>query len=268
MLRAFFFLVFSTAMLCVPVALKRITCGFRLAKLRLEIPFRSEWETPPPEREQCSAILNQPFTYLDRGAQCYVFLSADRQYVLKFFRYDQPINPLRSLFRFWFCSPKPKTPFKKKIEQFFSSCTIAYHLRREETGLIYLHLNRTENLLPKVKIRAPLGQVYEISLDHYRFAIQKKVETIREAFARVKDRQEAKELIYSLIELVQRRKEKGIANLDLNISRNYGFIDGKAVEIDFGSFATSSKEEEFLHRLSQFLTSVAPEWVSLLNENL
>ncbi|MBI3237041.1 MAG: hypothetical protein HYZ48_05010, partial [Chlamydiales bacterium] len=61
------------------------TDGFSRYKICSDLSFHPEWETPPPDVD-LSCILDQPFHYLTKGAQSYVFVSADDRYVLKFFR--------------------------------------------------------------------------------------------------------------------------------------------------------------------------------------
>jgi len=79
-------LLFAAALLTLPVAFKRLTCGFKIAKMRLEMPFRPNWETDASlSEEQLLSILRQPFFYLDKGAQSYVFKSGDGQFVFKLF---------------------------------------------------------------------------------------------------------------------------------------------------------------------------------------
>src|SRR5215813_2272463 len=65
------------------------TDGFAHYKILSSLPFNEEWEVPPlseNEAKEVSAILDQPFYYLAKGAQSYVFASKDGQSVIKFFR--------------------------------------------------------------------------------------------------------------------------------------------------------------------------------------
>src|SRR5581483_5199999 len=60
------------------------TKGFRPDKITDTLPNVDTWETPLSEEAQ--AVLDQPFRLLGCGAECYAFLSADGEYVLKFFK--------------------------------------------------------------------------------------------------------------------------------------------------------------------------------------
>src|ERR1700722_14068427 len=64
------------------------TDGFALNKISSHLAYDARWESPAHLKQDggLRTILAQPFTYLGKGAQCYVFVSQDQQYVIKFFR--------------------------------------------------------------------------------------------------------------------------------------------------------------------------------------
>lgn len=212
-----------------PVGYKQLTQGFRLAKLELGFAAAAEWEIPRQvdEREKIEEIFKQPFRYLDRGTQFYVFESEDGKSVIKFFR---------------------KRDRNGLIEQAFSACKLAYLSAREETGLLFIHLNATEGELPVLLIKAPFGRRFHLPLDCYSFALQKKAESFRPALLKALKKNEAEPLIESYTQLVKSRSGKGIRNTDLSLTKNFGFVDGKALEIDFGNYelAPEEKDAEFL----------------------
>src|SRR5579872_1804949 len=90
------FFVFS--LLLIPSGYKRLTGGFRIEKMRIDFPFNAEWEINRNGMDGIKRILSQPFRYLDRGSQCYVFVSEDDQFVVKLFRFDPQINLLKQAF--------------------------------------------------------------------------------------------------------------------------------------------------------------------------
>ena len=69
----------------------RLTDDFRLSNMTYQLPFEAPWKVPAltaEEHQQLGRILDQKFTYIGKGAQCYAFASADQQYVLKFFKFN------------------------------------------------------------------------------------------------------------------------------------------------------------------------------------
>ena len=243
MKKALLIFLFSSFFLMVPAALKRLTCGFRLAKLRIETPFRSDWEIQSTlSKEDLLSLLSQPFSYLDRGAQCYVFESLDKHTVIKLFRCDQEM---------------------RKIEKLFAACRVAYEEASEETGLLHLHLNLTSGELPPLRATGPIGQRLSLPLDRYRFAIQKKAKPFRASLEEAFSNPELlKKRIDSFLSLLDSRLAKGIGNSDPSLSRNFGFLGERAVEIDFGNYYRGSSTNEkarYVHRLRRFLKKKAPE---------
>ena len=161
MRRWIFFIFFSSLCLALPVCVKRLTHGFRIDKIKFELPFHAEWEISPlspKSLDELLAIFSQPFYYLDRGAQSYVFQSEDERYVIKFFRMDRPRNPVRQWVREKIKKRSSSPRNFEKVDKLFSACKLAYTMAQEETELLYLHLNRTESLLPSLKLRSSLRQ--------------------------------------------------------------------------------------------------------------
>jgi len=261
--RILFFFSFVGGTCLLPVAFKRYTCGFKLGKMQIQIPHRGDWEVQQ-NSEVLSQILSQPFSYLDRGAQCYVFESADGQYVIKLFRYDRTWKEH---------SKKISKELKKKIEKLFRACVLAYSRAPEETGIVFLHLNLTKNTLPRLTARGPTGNTFTLNLDNYRFAVQKKVKPFKEVFLKAYERQDKEAIkshIDAYLDLIHARAKKGIRNSDPAISRNIGFLEGKAYELDFGNYSenTSTSAWEvarYTQRLRTWLLDYAPEWVSYLD---
>jgi len=249
--RFFLFIIVIAFCFSLPAFLKKWTCGFKVKKIQISTLAREEWDVKSDiTHDELSHILSQPFIYLDRGMQSYVFVSLDGEYVIKFFRITS----------------------EEKIGRLFNASVLAYTKAKEETGLVFLHLNETKNQFPKLRIRGPLGQRFKIPLDRYRFAIQKKAKKFRASLLSAyqsSDAQEMKQRIDSFVGLLRSRIEKGIRNGDPSLSRNFAFLGNQAVEIDFGNYAEGvvSKEMEMM-RYTQglyfFLVDNAPEWADYL----
>lgn len=227
--------------------------------MQLDTPFRSEWEISSDlSREEVCKILSQAYAYLDRGAQCYVFASQDGEYVLKIFRFDRKDK---------------KTTLMEKVNALFLGSILAYERAREETGLLFLHLNRTENAFPLLQLTGPLGQPFSLKLDSYRFAIQKRVRPFRESLMnayRSSDPEEMPQLLDAFLEVLSSRVDKGIRNSDPAVSRNFGFLGKQAFEIDFGNYSENGvpREKEiarYIQKLRLWLKENAPEWVIYLD---
>lgn len=225
--------------------------------MHLETPFRADWEVSNDlSLEQVGTILSQPFTYLNRGAQCYVFASKDKKYVIKFFRFDRA----------------KKRAFDQKVNALFSACTLAYNKAKEETGVLYLHLNKTEGKFPLLTMTGPLGQTVSLHPDAYRFVIQKRASSFQESIFKASP-EAIQRRLDSFLSLLQSRLGKGLRNSDPEIIRNFGFIEDQAVEIDFGNYSErpTPKEKEFsqvTERLRAWLKENAPESMAYFDEKV
>jgi hypothetical protein len=245
-------LLFFLFFLSLPFFLREATQGFRFSKLEFDFPSDPKWEVfLDPSVE---SILSQDFKYLGKGAQVYVFESKDHQYVVKLFRFDR----------------KKK---EEKILLLFRACKMAYENLQEETGLIYVHLNPGSLPLPLFQATDPLGRSFALPIDRYRFVIQKKAIPFEEALLEAKrDPALMKKRLMQFLTLLKERSAKGVWNKDPNLARNFGFLETKAIELDFGSyrfnpFLNQEKEvERYSLKMRKWLLKNAPEWVGVFDE--
>lgn len=241
------FLVFVILFFAVGRFCHKQTRGFTLLKIASDSPVASEEETaswPVEQKAALHAILEQPFFFLSSGGQCYAFVSADGKTVIKFFKHHHirmwnRLNNLR-LPRF-LQRPLDKTLEKKKHQSswIFESCRIAYKNFKERSGLIYLHLHKTNSFKKKVKIIDNLNIAHLIDLDTTDFVLQQRAELSHRTLKRlIQDNrlEEAKQCIDSVLALTIERVKKGIIDRDPNMRTNIGFIGTYAIEIDIGSF--------------------------------
>src|SRR3569832_1589228 len=85
---------FITARFC-----KAETGKFTVLRITSNLTYHPEWETAslsPAQEDEIKTLLNQPYTYLNKGVQSFVFASEDGRYVIKFFRHDHLSPPFWS----------------------------------------------------------------------------------------------------------------------------------------------------------------------------
>ena len=254
MRRFLLLLLFVTTLLSIPSLAKRFTFGFRLAKMELDFPHHPEWEGEAcPELD---SILDQPFHFIGKGAQSYVFASKDEKHVVKLFRYDHP-------------------SLDSKIVLLFDACKMAYDSLKEETGLVYIHLNPTSIGLPTLQCKDPVGRNVTFPLDRYRFVIQKKAIPFRAALKEAKQNPaEMKKRLDQFLNLLAARTSQGILNTDPNLSRNFGFLEGRAIEFDCGNYQKPphldrvAEMKRYTCKLRHWLKKHAPEWLPYLDERV
>jgi len=275
-MRIFFLksILFLAAFIAVERFCHKQTHGFRLQKIQSDLPHDPAWETTPlsvEEMQNIKKLLSQPYYFLGSGGQCYAFVSQDHQTVLKMFKHHhmRPQSWLDTL-------PVPKIfeSFRQKhqkirmerLNTIFSSCKIAYDRFREGTGLIYMHLNKTNDLKQKLKLFDAIGSVHEIDLDQTEFALQKKATMTYPTIASLMEAQEieaAKARLISFLDLILERCKVGVVDHDPR-KRNFGFVGEKAIEIDLGSFSVNEylKSPKAGKRILFFETMKLRRWIN------
>jgi DNA repair exonuclease SbcCD ATPase subunit len=217
--------------------------GFTLKKILSEHSYEPRWEVSPPKNmNEIRSFLAQSYTYLGSGNHCYAFVSSDGRYVLKFFkqkhmRTHSMLNylplPARNLFY-------PIERLRRRMqerEESYSSYKIAYEKLQNETGVLFLHLNKTTDLLPHTTLIDQHGNRLKINLNQMEFLLQEKATLAFEYLRSLFDqKEELLDAIDSLLQVVISRNQKGIYDKDLQFYKNFGFRNGKALEVDVGEF--------------------------------
>ena len=229
----------------------RVTDDFRISNMTYELPFEAPWAVPPltgEEHQQLADILDQKFYYIGKGAQCYAFVSEDRQYVLKFFKFKH-LKP--SLFVDLLPSIPPFHSYKqqcierkkRKLIGVFNGYDLAFRENRKDSELLYLHLKPTDNLHLHATVVDKIGLTREIKLDEVVFLIQRKGETLRTRMNHLLKEgkvDEAEQAIASIIEMYISEYQRGIYDHDHGVMHNTGFIGSQPFHLDVGKL---NKEE-------------------------
>ena len=251
------------------------TLGFCLQKIQADdLPDLPQWATSPLSNEEESTLrtlLSQSYHLIGVGSECFAFMSEDGQTVLKFFKLDhaRPVYFRKGLFVEDYSSfsgtisNHPLTqvilpaPFHHLLQRFlgirefriqrtFNSLILAYEELKQETGLLYLHLNPTDNFHHHIVLYDGNGIRHEIDLDSARFFLQKCAVPLEHHFDILSksDRYEdAKKSVDSLLNLIVDRCKKGFSDRDV-FNKNFGFINNQAIEIDIGSFQKDSRMQQ------------------------
>lgn len=224
-----------------------LTDDFRLANIIYPLKEREEWNFPitSDELTEWEKALNQKFTYLGKGAQVYAFGSEDGKYVIKFFKFKHlkpspfvslipPIGPLADF--------KEKNIKRKlrKLEGVFEGHVNAYTHDRENAGLLYLHLNTTENLPLKTQLVDKIGIEREVDLNPIVFVLQKRGETLRTVFHELLSEGKielASTRAAQILDMYVDEYSRGVFDRDHGISHNTGFIQDQPFHLDVGKLS-------------------------------
>lgn len=229
----------------------RLTDGFTVSNITSDFPYQPEWEVAPlleNEKATFGEAINQPYTYLGKGCQSYVFASKDGQYVIKFFKYQRyRLHPWLTYF-----PPLPaivkyrQEKLEKKwnkLNGFVKSWKLVFENLKEETGLIFVHLNKTTHLQHQLTIYDKIGRKHLVDLDQMEFCIQRRATMLCDTLLDYKAKKDligAQQLIHKLLHLILSEYARGFADNDHALMQNTGVVDGRPVHIDVGQFVKQS----------------------------
>jgi len=212
----------------------------------------------PAEIAAAQKILDQPFHYLSRGRQSFVFESADQKYVLKFVK-CQRINVTD-----WYEKmPLPRFLDKKRkatlyertdrITRMFTSFALAKDPLQDATGVLLLHITPERVIQRNVQVIDKLGFSHTVDLTKVPFALQVKAAKIMptlKALYKKRDKKALEARLDQIIALFVERAKLGIANPDSSLleHNNIGFTDTRAIYIDIGTFKRSKHSMQSLKR--------------------
>lgn len=238
---------------------KRRPVLFSIEAISSDLSYHPEWETGPAS-EAAQRALSQKYTYLARGAQSFAFLSEDGKYVVKFFRMKHLQSKLKDHFR-----PGVVKRRAENLQSIFSAHKLAWDELKEETGLVFLHLNKSCNLNLCLEVKDWLGRTHKIDLDKTEFVLQEKAELIFTHMKKVKEKEGIKgveKTLAAFLGLVQTQIDRGIFDRDKAVSHNYGFVGDKPVHLDIGRLTKGEKLGEYERiygRVAAWLKENAPE---------
>lgn len=258
------------------------TDGFTTRKIRTSfqdhtIPHLSS-SLSEEEKEGLKKILNQPLHYIGRGGQCYAFATQDDQYVVKLLKYNNNYP------RIWFtlCSfPLGFETYRqaqierklKKLEGEYRSYQIALKDLQQETGILYMHLDKGDlpdiklDIFDKIKVR------HSLKADSFQFYVQKKGVSFYPELKKLieaKAFQEAEKALDQMSSYLVKRSKKKIVDKDNGIWRNFAFYKDEPFQIDIGQFVYEPKfenEKEYIKNLLCF-TKEFRTWLATLSPSL
>ncbi len=269
-------LLFLIGFIAVERFCHRQTNGFMLHKIQSDLPFDANREVAPlPEKEHQEVMqrLDQTYHYLKCGGQFFAFISEDGTTIIKFLKlhHMRQVDFLKSLHLPKMIDISQIKIMRYKARRFhsiFNSCKIAYEHFKDETGLLYSHLNKTDDLHKIITIRDKLGIYHKVDLDKTEFLVQKRAVLASSKFQDIMNRgdtENAKKCIDSMVDLFIHRYHKGIQDKDPVIRRNFGYIEDTAIEIDLGSYfldESIKNPENYKARLVEEMVNFQ-KWLSI-----
>lgn len=249
------------------------TDGFLPSKIYYNAPFNSLYNIDKTGKEsEFQKILNQRYFYIGKGRQCYAFESQDKQYVIKFIRYNKYRDPffITILDYLNLLTPSQKNYLKEKRERYrkaINSYLIAYKQLGPITEVAYLHLNRTDHLRKKLNLTCKINK-FSVDLDNVGFIIQRRASSLSDF---LKENKSRKEIVFRVLdsfwETLLFKTKRGIVNVDTsNVIRNSGVLNNYYIETDIGSYNDFSNDKEKLRLCFYNYVEDVRKFLQTLNE--
>lgn len=184
------------------------------------------------ERLFVHQILDQPFSYLDRGRQSYVFESQDGRYVLKFFDLRRYKPGWSTLF-----SRSSQSRMERKRARLLKGYQFAFEQDRENAVIIFQQLAYNPDMDQQVDVIDRYGFRHSIDLSLVPFIIQKKGKPTRQVISEYLDKgdvENVKKLLRLLLNMYHEEYGRGVYDRDHNFMYNTGFIEEQPIRLDVG----------------------------------
>lgn len=226
----------------------QLTGGFTIGNITNEaLAYDPRWEMPPmtpQESAEVLRVLDQDYYYLGKGCQSYVFASQDGRTVLKFPKY-QRFRP-----QAWInlCTWMPgvsayqqkKGEFRLlQMEKMFRGWTLGFEELSEESGVIFIHLNKTPEWSHRIVLHDKMGMTHAINLGTKEFMLQKRAVMLDQEIERLMSQgnvQGVEVIIDRILAMIMGEYYRGLADNDHALVQNTGVIDGRPIHIDVGQF--------------------------------
>jgi hypothetical protein len=163
----------------------------------------------------------------------------------------------------------------------FESWKVAFEKLPEESGLIYVHLNKSQDLNKTIVIVDKMGFEHLVNMDQMEFLLQKKALMLCESIKQLMNHNDlngAKQLLTDLLDMILSEYSRGLADNDHALMQNTGVFQGKPFHIDVGQFVYNEevkkpevyKQELFskTFKFRKWLQKHYPELAEFLNEKL
>lgn len=214
-----------------------------LEEKALNLPSEELIQSIAPSHEEIQKVLSQKFTFLGRGGQSFAFIGEDDETVLKIFKNYRYKNydilhhlPVPNYIQELINTGMEVRHFK--LNRFYKGCVIAAYEIPEETQVSYIHIFPSNNLNIQLELKDPLGFTHHIDADSIQFLLQKKLKVaddVAKELIEKGDEEGFYKMLLATEKMMHARFLHGIVDSDFAFDKNVGFLNEKAILLDFGS---------------------------------
>ncbi len=216
---------------------------FNLKYIESNMDSRGDWEVRlSPDHDRFFYVVSQQaLCWIGKGENSYIFGTADGKYVVKFIHLASMPSQLHGFFAKLFVKNEKRRLRVNKFEDLFMSSRVSFDELQSETGVIYVHLNRTKAKIHGLKLIDSYGQSQRVCGDDTCFVMQKKALPLIPLLTDLMDEgqiDEAKVRVDQVFDLLLSLARKGFVDGDdgLISNNNIGFTDDRAIYLDTWHF--------------------------------
>lgn len=241
---------------------------------------RKEWDVRISKDHDAFfyVVSQQTFNWLGRGMQVVVFETQDGRYVVKFFQLSRiKEEPSRGFFKDLFSSESNAKRQERRDhrEELFSSSKMCFEELQDETGIVYVHLNRTKDKIHGMKLVDRYGQSHRIRGDDTCFVVQRKAKPVIPTFVSLMEKGDvagAKARLEQIFDLLLALAHKGYVDGDDALIRNnnIGFSSDRAIYIDTGHIFHAQNLDAYERMQYEFKVRLDPleHWLNVMYPEL
>ena len=153
-----------------------------------------------------------------------------------------------------------------KRDALFKSWKIAYTKLKDETQVLFVHIDLSDSFEKTLTLYNKSGTRYSVDLSQYVFLLQKKLDLFEDVLAsqmQKRDTLSAKQLIDGLLELYINEFKQGLYEEDRYIVRNTGVLQNRPIQIDTGRLRESEelKNPKKQAEVMLWKTTLLKEWL-------
>jgi hypothetical protein len=213
---------------------------FSLHFVESTFPQRNDWEARlSADHDRFFYVVSQQaLRWLGKGSVSIVFATSDNKYVVKFINMLPFKKPSQHGFlKTAFSKKHKKFPHDAWMEDIFQSARLSFDELQEETGVVYVHLNRTREKIHGLKLCDYYGQSQRVCGDDTCFLMQRRAKPVLKVLTELMDEgktEEACRRIDQVFDLLISLARKGYVDGDEHLisNNNIGFTDDRAIYVD------------------------------------
>lgn len=217
---------------------------FSLKYIESSMDSRADWEVRlSPDHDRFFYVVSQQaLRWMGKGQHSYIFNTTDGKYVVKFIRLCNLLPPQPTGFFSRIVAKSEKNRKKaNKFEDTFMSARLAFDELQDETGVIYVHLNRTKAKIHGLKLIDSYGQSQRVVGDDTCFVVQQKATPLIPCLTHLMDTgriEEAKARVDQVFDLLLSLARKGFVDGEDNLisNNNIGLTETRAIYMDTWHF--------------------------------